>query len=67
MSGSQASATAEKLMEDMQSAVRSSRAAGLKAAQAMAESYAAMVGGVLLGMSEALQQGSAAKGTAKKK
>ena len=28
------------------------------AAQAMAESYTAMVSGVLLGMSEALQQGS---------
>ena len=58
LSGSKASATAEKLMEDMQAAVRSSRAAGLKAAQAMAESYTAMVSGVLLGMSEALQQGS---------
>ncbi|MFO1329060.1 MAG: DUF6781 family protein [Rubrivivax sp.] len=58
LSGSKATATAEKLMEDMQAAVRSSRAAGLKAAQAMAESYTAMVSGVLLGMSEALQQGS---------
>ena len=57
VSGSRASETAEKLMDDMQAAVRQSRAVGLKAAQAMAESYAAMVGGVLLGMSEALQQG----------
>lgn len=66
LSGSKATATAEKLMEDMQAAVRSSRAAGLKAAQAMAESYTAMVSGVLLGMSEALQQGGAGKGAKKK-
>jgi hypothetical protein len=55
LSGSQATATAEKLVDDMQAAMRSSRAASLKAAQAMAESYTAMVSGVLLGMSEALQ------------
>jgi len=67
LSGSKASATAEQLMADMQSAMRSSRAAGLRAAQALAESYTAMVSGVLLGMSEALQ-GSArpASGTRKK-
>jgi hypothetical protein len=66
-SGHRATATAEKLMDDMQAAMRSSRAASLKAAQAMAESYTAMVSGVLLGMSEALQQGSSAgKGTKKK-
>ena len=41
--------------------LRDSRAAGLRAMQAMAESYSAMVGGVLLGMSEALQQKPAAK------
>ena len=57
-SGQRATATAEKLVDDMQAAVRSSRAAGLRAAQAMAESYTAMVSGVLLGMSEALQQGT---------
>ena len=66
LSGTQATATAEKLMDDMQAAVRSSRAASLKAAQAMAESYTAMVSGVLLGMSEALQQGGSAKGGKKK-
>lgn len=65
-SGSRASATAEKLMDDMQAAVRTSRAASLKAAQAMAESYSAMVSGVLLGMAEALQQGSG-KAAPKKK
>lgn len=66
LSGSHASATAEKLMDDMQAAMRSSRSASLRAAQAMAESYSAMVSGVLLGMSEALQQGSRAKGAKKK-
>lgn len=66
LSGSKASAAAEKLMDDMQAAMRSSRSAGLKAAQAMAESYTAMVSGVLLGMSEALQQGGAGIGTKKK-
>ncbi|HEY0856047.1 MAG TPA: DUF6781 family protein [Albitalea sp.] len=67
LSGAQASSTAEQFAQ-MQSAMRNSRAAGLKAAQALAESYTALVSGVLIGMSEALQQGgaSAAK-TARKK
>lgn len=66
LSGSKASATTEQLMNDMQAAVRSSRAAGLRAAQAMAESYSAMVSGVLIGMSEALQQGTAKGGKTRK-
>ena len=37
------------------------RAAGLRAAQAMAEGYATMVSGVLLGMSEALKQSTPTK------
>jgi hypothetical protein len=41
----------------MQTAMRDTRAAGLKAAQALAESYTALVSGVLIGMSDALQQG----------
>jgi hypothetical protein len=61
LSGAQAAATAEQLSTQMQTAVRSSRAASMKAAQALAESYTAMVSGVLLGMSEALQSGAAAK------
>ena len=66
LSGNRASATAEKLVDDMQAAMRSQRAAGLRAAQVMAESYTAMVSGVLLGMSEALQQGGSAKAGKKK-
>ena len=61
LSGAQAATTVEQMAEQMQTAVRSTRAASMKAAQTMAESYAAMVSGVLLGMSEALQSGGAAK------
>lgn len=53
--GAKAASTAEQMAEQMQSAMKSSRAAGLRAAQALAESYTAMVSGVLLGMSDALQ------------
>lgn len=67
LSGAQASSTAEQFAQ-MQTAMRDSRAAGLKAAQALAESYTALVSGVLIGMSEALQQGGvAAKPTTRKK
>jgi len=67
LSGTQAAATAEQLAEQMQTAVRSTRAASMKAAQALAESYTAMVSGVLLGMSEALQSGGAARAKTKGK
>jgi hypothetical protein len=58
----EAASTAEQLAEQMQSAMRDTRAASLKAAQALAQSYSALVSGVLIGMSEALQQGSTAPG-----
>jgi hypothetical protein len=61
LSGAQAATTAEQLAEQMHTAVRQTRAASMKAAQAMAESYTAMVSGVLLGMADALQSGSAKK------
>jgi len=57
LSGAQAASTAEQMAEQVQTAVRSTRAASMRAAQAMAENYTAMVSGVLLGMSEALQSG----------
>ena len=63
----QAANTAEQLAEQMQTAMRSTRAASMKAAQALAESYTAMVSGVLIGMSEALQSGAAAKKTPPRK
>jgi hypothetical protein len=67
LSGAQASNTAEQLAAQMQDAMRSTRAASLRAAQAMAESYTAMVSGVLLGMSDALQAGTAARKTPARK
>jgi hypothetical protein len=47
------------MVDQMHSAVRSSRAASMRAAQVLAESYSAMVSGVLIGMSQALQQTAA--------
>jgi hypothetical protein len=57
-SGPLAATTAEQLVAQMQSSMRETRSASLRAAQALAEGYAAMVSGVLLGMSEALKQGA---------
>jgi len=65
LSGAQAAMTAEQLAQQMQDTVRSTRAASMRAAQAMAESYTAMVSGVLIGMSEAFQAASAPKKTPK--
>ncbi|MDZ7591336.1 MAG: DUF6781 family protein [Rubrivivax sp.] len=67
LSGAKASTTVEQLAAQMQDAMRTSRAASMRAAQAMAESYTAMVSGVLLGMSDALQSGAAARKTPAKK
>lgn len=58
LSGTQASEAAQQFMTQMQTAMRDSRSASLKAAQALAESYGALVSGVLIGLSDALQQGS---------
>jgi hypothetical protein len=63
MSGAQAASTAEAVASQMQSAIRDSRVAGLRAAQALAQSYTALVSGVLIGMSDALQQGGTAAKT----
>lgn len=62
MAGAQAATTAEQFATQVQTAMRDSRAAGLRAAQALAQSYTALVSGVLIGMSDALQQGGAAAG-----
>jgi len=55
LSGAKAASTAEEMTEQMHSAMRNTRAASVRAAQALAESYTAMVSGVLIGMQEALQ------------
>ena len=57
--GAQASAAVEQLMGQAQTALRDGRATGMRARKAMLDSYAALVSGVLIGMSEGLQQRSA--------
>ncbi len=63
--GAGAAGAAQQLAEQMQTAMRETRAAGLKAVQALADSYAALVSGVLIGMSDAIREGGAAKPAAK--
>jgi len=53
--GAQATATVEQLMAQAQQALRDGRAASAKTAQTMLDGYAALVSGVLIGMSEGLQ------------
>lgn len=68
LSGAQAAGTVEKVSEmaqQMQGAMRSTRNASLKAAQALAESYTAMVSGVLVGMSDAFASKAPAAPAAK--
>ena len=58
--GLQATQTVESLVAQTQTMLRDSRASGMRAAQAMLDSYAAMVSGVLIGMSDGMQAGGAA-------
>ena len=57
--GAHARQTVEQLMAQAQTTLRDGRAAGAKTAQAMLDGYAALVSGVLIGMSEGLQAGTA--------
>jgi len=52
--GAGATQTVEQLMAQTQDALRKGRASSLRASQALMDSYAAMVSGVLIGMSEGL-------------
>jgi hypothetical protein len=54
MSGMSAARTVEDFAEQMTGAIKSSRSASVRAATVLAESYAAMASGVLVGLSEAL-------------
>ncbi len=63
--GAQATQTVEQLLAQTQTALRDGRAAGAKTAQAMLDGYAALVSGVLIGMSEGLQSGGADTAAAK--
>ena len=65
--GAQASATITQLMDSAQENLRQGRALGIKASQAMLDSYSTLVSGVLIGMSDALQQGGAAPATSRRK
>ncbi len=60
-SGALATQTVEGLMAQAQDAMRKSRASSLRASQVLLDGYAAMVSGVLLGMSEGLGGGAAAQ------
>jgi hypothetical protein len=53
--GAQATLTVEQLMAQTHKALRDGRAASAKTAQTMLDGYAALVSGVLIGMSEGLQ------------
>lgn len=54
--GAQVASTLEQYGAQFQTAIRDSRTAGLKVAHAMTRNYATLVSGVLIGLSEALQQ-----------
>jgi hypothetical protein len=58
--GALASTTVEQLMDGAQKSLKDGRALGLKASQAMLDSYTALVSGVLIGLSDALQPAAAA-------
>jgi hypothetical protein len=62
--GMQATQTVESLLGQAQTMLRDGRASGMRAAQAMLDSYAALASGVLIGMSEGLQAGSQRGGAA---
>ena len=65
--GAQATQTVEQLMAQAQATLREGRAASVKTAQAMLDGYAALVSGVLIGMSEGLQSGAGAAAKTRKK
>jgi hypothetical protein len=52
--GAQATKTVEQLLAQAQTALRDGRAASARTAQALLDGYAALVSGVLIGMSEGL-------------
>jgi len=65
--GAQADATIAQLMDSAQKNLRDGRALGMRASQAMLDSYSTFVSGVLIGMSDALQQGGSAPAASRKK
>ncbi|MGZ5252415.1 MAG: DUF6781 family protein [Caldimonas sp.] len=67
--GAQAGATITHLLDSAKKNLRDGRELGMRASQAMLDSYSTLVSGVLIGMSDALQQGgvAAAPGATRKK
>jgi len=67
--GAQAGATITQLLEGAKKNLRDGRELGLRASQAMLDSYSTLVSGVLIGMSDALDEAAAAAapGTTRKK
>ena len=64
--GAHAAETVEQLTDQAQAALREGRAMGLKTAQALLDSYAALASGVLIGMAQGMQGDSSPDaGTAK--
>ena len=59
--GTQAAATLAQLMDGAQKNLRDGRALGPRASQAMLDTYSTLVSGVLIGMSDALRQGTSGK------
>ena len=55
--GTQATQTVQSVLSQAQAMLRDGRSTGVRAAQAMLDGYAAMVSGVLIGMSEGLKAG----------
>jgi hypothetical protein len=67
--GAKATAAVEQMtaqMQQMQQAMRDSRAASMRAASVLAQNWGALVSGVLIGMSDAMKQGGG-KGAVKAK
>jgi hypothetical protein len=56
--GAHATQTIEQLTDQAQKALRDGRALGMKAGQALLDSYAALASGVLIGMAQGIQTGS---------
>ena len=63
--GTQATVAIAQLMDSAQKNLRDGRALGLRTSQAMLDGYSTLVSGVLIGMSDALQQGASAAAPAR--
>ncbi len=65
--GQQVMAMMEQYGEQVRSAARAQREAGVRAAHALTQNFATLISGVLMGLSEAMQQGAAPPPAPKKR